>query len=57
MEGEFYGARYCNGLFLIDKFLKIIGIKDDPREKVFNAEILLVGYESFHWQRNCSKDL
>ena len=31
---------YC----LIDEFLKIIGIKEDPRAKVSNAEILLVGY-------------
>lgn len=31
---------YC----LIDEYLKLLGIKDDVRSSVSNAEILLIGY-------------
>ena len=30
--------------YLIDEYLKTMGIKDDKRAKVSNSEILLVGY-------------
>ena len=30
--------------YLIDEYLKAMGIKDDKRAKVSNSEILLVGY-------------
>ena len=30
--------------YLIDEYLKAVGIKDDTRAKVSNSEILLIGY-------------
>jgi len=30
--------------YLIDEYLKAVGIKDDVRVKVSNSEILLIGY-------------
>ena len=30
--------------YLIDEYLKAVGIKDDVRAKVSNSEILLIGY-------------
>jgi hypothetical protein len=34
------GTVYC----LIDEYLKLVGIKDDVRSEISNAEVLLIGY-------------